>query len=57
MPCSRIPKKTQGGFAKGGLCRHDFMKVCVERVQMRYGQGHRVSFWLLYRDAQGKVKR
>ena len=37
---SASPKR---GFAKGGLCRHEFMKVCVKRVPLRNGQGHRVS--------------
>ena len=32
------------GFCKRGLCRHDFMKVCVGAVQVTHAQGQGVSF-------------
>ena len=34
----------KGGFAKGEVCRHDFMKVCVEGVQATRAQGQVVFF-------------
>ena len=32
------------GLARAGLCRHDFMIVCIERVRMKHRQGQRMSF-------------
>ena len=33
----------RGGFAKGGFCRHDFMEVCVEQMQVTHAQTLRVG--------------
>ena len=35
IPCS---SKHEGGFARWGLYRHEFMQVCVEWARMRHGQ-------------------
>ena len=35
------------GVLRGGVCRYDFKKVCVEKARRRHGQCQGVSLWVL----------
>ena len=36
--------RDMGPLREGGFCCHDFMKVCIERVQVTQAQGQGASF-------------
>ena len=44
----------KGGFCIRGLCHHDFMQACVERVQLTHAQGQG-SRSVLYMGKMGSI--